>query len=132
MDGLSPEASRYARESELVPLRVRAAGIAYAVGNPFQAVFIEIANSPELLRFREDMRRITKADRLGAPHVSLLYAVGSRHTAIAFAAADLEEIARRCRVEAGEREYVLERPAIAYPGAGGNWLRVPEWRVEDL
>jgi hypothetical protein len=125
-------ASRYARESELLPLRVRAAGIVCAVGNPFQAVFIEIANSPELLRFREEMRRITRADRLGAPHVSLFYAVGRRHTAIALEARDLEEIARHCRVEAGESEYILERPAIACPGAGGNWLRVPEWSVEDL
>ena len=40
-------ASRYARESKLVPLQVRAVGIACAVGNSFQAVFIEIANSPE-------------------------------------------------------------------------------------
>ena len=125
-------ASRYARASELVPLRVRAAGIACAIGNAFQAVYIEIENNPELLKFREEMRRITGADRFGAPHVSLLYAVGRRHTAIAFAATDLEEIARHCRVEAVAREYILERPAIAYPGAGGNWLRVPEWRVEDL
>ena len=126
------EAARYARESESVPLRVRAAAIACAVGNPFQAVFIEIANSHELLRFREDLRRITGADRLAPPHVSLFYAVGRSHTAIAFAATDLEEIARHCRAEAGEPEYLLERPAIAYPAAGGNWLRVPEWRVEDL
>lgn len=126
------EAARYTRESQLVPLRVRAAGIACAVGNPFQAVFIEIANSPELLRFREDLRRITSADRLAPPHVSLFYAVGRRHTAIAFAATDLGEIARHCRVEADEPEYLLERPAIAYPAAGGNWLRVPEWRVEAL
>jgi hypothetical protein len=126
------EASLYARQSELLPLRVRAAGIACAVGNPFQAVFIEIANSPELLRFREDMRRITSADRLSAPHVSLFYAVGRRHTAIAFEARDLEEIARHCRAEAGAPEYLLERPAIVYPGAGGHWLSVPEWRVEDL
>jgi hypothetical protein len=80
-------ASRYARESKLVPLQVRAVGIACAVGNPFQAVFIEIANSPELLRFREDLRRITSGDRLGPPHVSLFYAVGHRHTAIAVPAA---------------------------------------------
>jgi hypothetical protein len=126
------EASLYARQSELLPLRVRVAGIACAVGNPFQAVFIEIANSPELLRFREDMRRITSADRLSAPHVSLFYAVGRRHTAIALEARDLEEIARHCRAEAGTPEYLLERPAIVYPGAGGHWLSVPEWRVEDL
>jgi hypothetical protein len=127
-----PEASLYARQSDLLPLRVRATGIASAVGNPFQAVFIEIANSSELLRFREDMRRITRADPLSAPHVSLFYAVGRRHTAITFEARDLEEIAHACRAEVGTAGYVLERPAIAYPGAGGQWLRVPEWRVEDL
>ena len=124
-------ASRYTRESELVPLRVRAAGIACAVGNPFQAVFIEIANSPELLDFARTCAA-SPARPVGPPHVSLFYAVGRRHTAIAFAARDLEEIARHCRVEADEPEYFLERPAIAYPAAGGNWLRVPEWRVETL
>ena len=40
-------ASRYAHENELVPLRVRAAGIACAIENAFQAVYIEIENSPE-------------------------------------------------------------------------------------
>jgi hypothetical protein len=125
-------ASLYARKSELLPLSVVTAGIARAVGNPFQAVFIEIASSPELLRFRENMRRITRADRLEAPHVSLFYAVSRRHTAMTLEVGDLEKIVRHCRAEARESEYILERPAIAYPGARGNWLRVPEWRVEDL
>ena len=67
-----------------------------------------------------------------APHVSLLYAVGRQHTVIAFAAADLQAIVRDCRADVREPEYILERPAIACPVAGGNWLRVPEWKVEDL
>ena len=133
-------ASRYARTSDLLPLRVAASGVSCAVGNPFQAVFVEIVNSPELLRFREDLRRITRAEPFGIPHISLFYAVrapeGStlsrRHAAIAVDARDLEEMARECRGEIGDVEYVLERPAIAYAGAGGSWLRVPEWRVEDL
>jgi len=124
-------ASRRARESGQVPLRVRAAGISCALGNPFQAVFIEIAESPELRRFREQMRDITGADGLAPPHLSLLYAVDRGHAPIAFELGELEEIASQTRAAVAELEYVLERPAVAYP-PGGNWLAVPEWRVEDL
>jgi 2'-5' RNA ligase len=125
-------ASAYARTSSLLPLRVTVEGITYAVGNPFEAVFIQIANSPELLRLREDLRRITGADELRPPHVSLFYGVGRQQTIITVDAGALEHIARECRADVDESEIVLERPAIAHPGAGGNWLRVSEWRVEDL
>ena len=125
-------ASRYVRTSGLLPLRVTASGVSSAMGNPFQAVFVEIVNSPELLRFREDLRRITRAEPFGIPHVSLFYAVSRRHAAIAVDARDLEEMARECHAEIGDTDYVLERPAIAYAGAGGSWLRVPEWTIEDL
>ena len=126
------EAAHYARTSTLMPLRVTGAGVSSAVGNPFQAVFIEIVNSLRLVKFRENLRRITGADPLGVPHVSLFYAVSRRNAAIAIDASDLEEMARDCRAEIGDVEYILERPAIVYAGTGGSWLRVPEWRIEDL
>ena len=125
-------ASVYARTSALLPLRVRAEGITHALGSPFEAVFIRIANSPELRRFREDLRRITGAPELRPPHVSLFYGVRHPQTIVTFDAAALEPIARECRAELVESEYVLERPALAQPGVAGNWLRVSEWRVEDL
>lgn len=125
-------ASVYTRTSSMLPLRVTAERITHAVGTPFEAVFIQIANSPELLRFREDLRRITGADALPPPHVSLFYGVGRQHTIVTFDAGALEHIARDCRVDVDQREYILERPAVAHPGAGGNWLRVSEWSVEDL
>jgi hypothetical protein len=125
-------ASAYARTSSRLPLRVTAERITYAVGNPFEAVFIQIANSPELLRFREDLRRITGADELRPPHVSLFYGVGRQHTIVTVDAGALEQIVWECRADVDENEYTLERPAIAHPGAGGNWLRVSEWNLEDL
>ena len=124
-------ASAYARTSPALPLRVTVEGITAAVGNPFEAVFVKIASSPELLRFREDLRRITGADELRPPHVSLFYAVGRQPTILAVGAETLELIARECRADIEEKACVLERPAIAYP-AGGNWLRVAEWRIADL
>ena len=125
-------ASVYARTSALLPLRVRAEGITYAVGNLFEAVFIRIANSPELRQFREDLRRITGAPELRPPHVSLFYSVRHPEMIVTSDAAALEPIARECRAEVDESEYILERPALAQPGVAGNWLRVAEWRVEDL
>ena len=125
-------ASRYVRTSDLLPLRATASGVSSAIGNPFQAVFVEIVNSAELLRFREDLRAITRAEPFGIPHVSLFYAVSRRHAAIAVDGRELDAMARDCRAEIEDTEYVLERPAIAYAGAGGSWLRVREWRIEDL
>jgi len=133
LDATSLEAaSAYARTSPALPLRVTTEGITSALGNPFEAVFIRIADSPELRRFREDLRRITGADELRPPHVSLFYAVGRQHTIVAADPDGLDGIARECRADVVESAYLLERPALARPGAGGNWLRVSEWRVEDL
>ena len=115
-----------------LPLRVRAEGITHAVGNPFEAVFIQIANSPELLSLREDLRRITGAPELRPPHVSLFYGVRHPQTIVTFDAAALEPITRECRAEVDESAYILERPALAQPGVAGNWLSVSEWRVRDL
>ena len=125
-------ASAYVRTSPVLPSRVTVDRITSAVGNPFEAVFIQIANSPELRRLREDLRRITGADELRPPHVSLFYAVGRQPTVVAIGAEALEHIARECRADLVESAYILERPAIARPAADGNWLRVSEWRVEDL
>ena len=125
-------ASVYARTSALLPLRVRSEGITHGVGNPFEAVFIRIANSPELRQFREDLRRITGAPELRPPHVSLFYGVRHPQTIVTFDAAALEPIARECRAELVESEYILGRPAFARPGETGTWLSVSEWRVRDL
>jgi len=127
-----PAASAYARTSPVLPLRVSVEAISSAVGNPFEAVVIRVVNSPQLSTFREELRRITGAGEGRPPHVSLFYGVGQRHTVMTFGAASLDEIARECRLEADAGEYLLERPAIAYPGDGGSWLRVSEWRVNDL
>ena len=125
-------AARYARTSGLLPLTVAVARISFAVGNPFEAVFVEIATNPGLHEFREEMRRITRAGPLGPPHVSLFYAVDRHHAAVTVEAGELEEMGREARRDVDDLEYVLERPAVAYAGAGGSWFRVSEWNVRDL
>jgi len=124
-------ASVYARTSPLLPLRARVEDITYAVGNPFEVVFVRMVNSPELHRFREDLRGITGAGEFRPPHVSLFYGVRPPQTIVSFDATVLEPIARECRAELVESEYVLERPAFARPEMG-TWLSVSEWRIEDL
>ena len=64
--------------------------------------------------------------------MSLFYGVRHPQMIVTFDAAALEPIARECRAEVDESEYILERPALAQPGVAGDWLRVTEWRVKDL
>ena len=133
LDATSRQAAAvYARTSPLLPLRASVEDITYALGNPFEVVFVRIANSPELLRVREDLSRITGAGRFRPPHVSLFYGVRPPQTVVSFDATVLEPIARECRAELVESEYILGRPAFARPGETGTWLSVSEWRVRDL
>src|SRR5215831_10560469 len=66
-------AADYVRHCALLPLTVAKIAVTGAVITPFQAVFIEVENSPELREFRERLRDILGAPALIPPHISLLY-----------------------------------------------------------
>ena len=118
-------AAEYVRHTDLLPLRVKTKRLSWSVGFAFKAVFIEVADSAPLSRLRNDLRDITHADSLDAPHISLLYSLNNYGEFIPFDDSALRAIAGQCaRIR---DEYTLERPVIVSPGQ--SWNTVADWRT---
>jgi len=92
-------------------------------------VVIEVEDTLDLRKFRDDLRRITGAVKPPSPHISLLYAVDETHRQPSWSSdeSSLKSIAEECarRVEASE--FVLDHPVIVAPD--GEWTNIGSWRV---
>jgi hypothetical protein len=94
-----------------------------------RAVVIDVEDTPELRRFREDLRWITGAVEPPPPHISLLYGVceTGRQPSWSSDENSLKSITEECarRVEASE--FVLDHPVIVAPD--GEWTNIRSWGV---
>ena len=122
-------AAEYVPRSRALPLRVRKKCISFSTTAPMRAVVIEVEDTLELRKFRDDLRRITGAVAPPPPHISLLYAVDETHRQPTWSSDEsaLKSIAEECarRVEASE--FVLDHPVIVAPD--GEWTNIRSWRV---
>jgi len=122
-------AAAYIKACALLPLRVAKTGVTGAVITPFRAVFIEVANSPELREFRERLRDIVGAPPLIPPHISLLYTLDrlSQAQRSDLNAEVLAAIAARCADAIKDEVITLTRPVVN--SAGGPQADVRTWKV---
>jgi len=122
-------AAAYIKECGLVPLAVAKTAVTGAVITPFRAVFIEVANSPELREFRERLRDIVGAPPLIPPHISLLYTLDrvSQAQRSDLNAEVLAAIAARCADAIKDEVITLTRPVVN--SAGGPQADVRTWKV---
>ena len=122
-------AAEYVPRSRALPLRVRKKCISFSPTAPMMAVVIEVEDTLDLRKFRDDLRRITGAVEPPPPHISLLYAVDETHRQPTWSSDEsaLKSIAEECarRVEASE--FVLDHPVIVAPD--GEWTNIRSWRV---
>jgi 2'-5' RNA ligase len=122
-------AAEYVRRSRALPLRVRKKRTSFSTTRPMMAVVIQVEDTLDLRKFRDDLRRITGAVKPPPPHISLLYAVDETHRQPSWSSdeSSLKSIAEECarRVEASE--FVLDRPVIVAPD--GEWTNIRSWRV---
>ena len=121
-------AAEYVRRSRALPLRVRKKCTSFSTTRPMMAVVIQVEDTLDLRKFRDDLRRITGAVK-PPPHISLLYAVDETHRQPSWSSdeSSLKSIAEECarRVEASE--FVLDHPVIVAPD--GEWTNIRSWRV---
>ena len=93
------------------------------------AVVIQVEDTLDLRKFRDDLRQITGSVEPPPPHISLLYAVDENHRQPSWSSdeSSLKSIAEECarRVEASE--FVLDHPVIVAPD--GEWTNIGSWRV---
>ena len=122
-------AAEYVPRSRALPLRVRKKRISFSTTAPMMAVVIEVEDTLDLRKFRDDLRRITGAVEPPPPHISLLYAVDEtcRQPRWSSDESSLKSIADECarRVEASE--FVLDNPVIV--ALDGEWTNIGSWRV---
>jgi 2'-5' RNA ligase len=122
-------AAEYVRRSRALPLRVRKKCTSFSTTRPMMAVVIQVEDTLDLRKFRDDLRRITGAVKPPPPHISLLYAVDETHRQPSWSSdeSSLKSIAEECarRVEASE--FVLDHPVIVAPD--GEWTNIRSWRV---
>lgn len=129
----TPEAAQAAADylagCRALPLRVRMTGILHAPTVPLRAVTIGVENGPDLRAFRERLREVTGANDLGAPHISLLYAIGrdQRRTAWAGDERKLRAIAADCDRRLAAGQFLLDDPILVAPD--GEWTNVASWTV---
>ena len=104
-------------------------GILHAPTAPLRAVTIGVENAPDLRAFREKMRDVTGAHEFGAPHISLLYAIGrdQRHTVWASDEQKLRTIAANCERRLALSRLLLDDPILVAPD--GDWTNVASWTV---
>jgi 2'-5' RNA ligase len=122
-------AADYIRRGKTLPLTAARTGISYSTQFPFRAVVIDVADSPQLGAFREDLRRITGAAELQPPHISLLYTLdkGGLQPGWSSDESRLGAIAEECAARIEATEFVLGRAAIVAPE--GDWTNIASWRV---
>jgi hypothetical protein len=122
-------AAEYVSRSRALPLHVRKRCISFSTSAPMMAVVIEVEDTLDLRKFRDDLRRITGAVAPPPPHISLLYAVDKTYCQPSWSSAEssLKSIAEDCagRVEASE--FVLDHPVIVAPD--GEWSNIKSWRA---
>ena len=122
-------AAEFVPRSRALPLRVRKQCISFSTTAPMRAVVIEVEDTLDLRKFRDDLRRITGAVEPPPPHISLLYAVDETRRQPSWSSDEsaLKSIAEECarRVEASE--FVLDHPVIVAPD--GEWTNIRSWRV---
>jgi 2'-5' RNA ligase len=121
--------AEYVRNSNAFPLQVEKKGISFSTTAPMRAVVIEVEDTPDLRRFRDDLRRITGAVEPPPPHISLLYAVDEtgRQPSWSSDHRRLRRISEECARRVDASEFVLEHPVIVAPD--GEWTNIPSWRV---
>jgi 2'-5' RNA ligase len=122
-------AAEYVPHSRALPLRVRKKCISFSTTAPMRAVVIEVEDTLDLRKFRDDLRRITGAVKPPSPHISLLYAVDETQRQPSWSSDEniLKSIAEECtrRVEASE--FLLDHPVIVAPD--GEWTNIRSWQV---
>ena len=125
----SDAAADYVRCCGLLPLSVRKLGISYSATTPFKAVIIDVENTPQLRKFREELRRITGAAEPEPPHISLLYTIDERTGRTTWAAdtTKLSSIAAAAEARVEDAEFVLGDPVIVTPE--GDWANIKSWRI---
>ena len=122
-------AAEYVRHSTALPLRVRKKRISFSTVAPMMAVVMYVEDAPDLLGFRQDLRRLTGAVEPPPPHISLLYGVDrtARQPSWSSDKGALSRIAEECVRQVDGSEFVLDRPVIVAPD--GEWTNVKSWRV---
>jgi hypothetical protein len=125
--GALDAAAEYVSRCRLLPLTVGKLGISTSTTVPFRAVVIDVANAPPLAAFRDELRRVTGANALVAPHISLLYTIDARGQQTAWAADQdrLRAIADEAAPGVAAREFVLDEPVVVAPD--GDWTNIKSW-----
>jgi hypothetical protein len=122
-------AAEYVPRSGALPLRVRKKCISFSTTAPMMAVVIELEDTLDLRKFRDDLRQITGAIEPPPPHISLLYAVDETHRQPSWSSDEksLKSIAEECARRVQASEFVLDHPVIVAPD--GEWTNIRRWRV---
>ena len=122
-------AAEYVPRSRALPLRVRNKCISFSTTTPMMAVVIEVEDTLDLRKFRDDLRRITGAVKPPSPHISLLYAVDETQRQPSWSSDEniLKSIAEECARRVEATEFVLDHPVIVAPD--GEWRNIRSWRV---
>ncbi len=125
----SDAAADYVRRCGLLPFTLRKIGISYSTTAPFKAVVIDVENTPELRRFREDLRRITGAAEPEPPHISLLYTIDERAQRTSWSANEtrLSAIAAECAARVADAQFILDHPVVVAPD--GDWTNIGSWKI---
>ena len=122
-------AAEYVPRSRALPLRVRNKCISFSTTTPMMAVVIEVEDTLDLRKFRDDLRRFTGAVKPPSPHISLLYAVDETQRQPSWSSDEniLKSIAEECARRVEATEFVLDHPVIVAPD--GEWRNIRSWRV---
>jgi 2'-5' RNA ligase len=122
-------AAEYVAASKALPIRVVKRRISFSTTAPMRAVVIDVEDTPELRRFREDLLRITGAVEPPPPHISLLYAVDETGRQPSWSSNEtrLNSIAEECARQVDATEFVLDHPVIVSPD--GEWTTIRSWRA---
>ena len=125
----SDAATDYVRRCGLLPFTLRKIGISYSTTAPFKAVVIDVENTPELRRFREDLWRIIGAAEPEPPHISLLYTIDERARRTSWSANEtrLSAIAAKCAARIEHAVFVLADPVVVAPD--GDWTNIGSWKI---
>jgi len=126
---IADAAAAYVKSCRLLPLTVRKTGISTSPTVSFRAVIIDVENTPPLHAFREEVRRITGATELIAPHISLLYTIDAteQRTAWAANAERLQAIADEAAPRVAATEFVLAEPVVVT--TDGEWTNIKSWTI---
>lgn len=120
-------AADYVSRCGLLPFTLRKAGISYSTATPFKAVVIELENTPEIVTFRESLRRIAGAPEFEPPHISLLYTIDDRAERVGWwtDAERLGAIAAEAASLIADTVFVLAEPVVV--AADPDWIHIRSW-----